>query len=212
MSAAPQLPRSVLLVRHGQTEWSAQRRHTGRTDLELTDIGEVEAVAAGTVLAQLLGIDRPTAIYSSPLRRAVRTAQLVLGRNPTVPVALAPEVIEWDYGDYEGHTGASIAARRPGWGLWTDGCPNGESPADVWARAGSFLERIEGEAPGGVVVVFTHGHMSRALTARLLGLGPSAAAVLHNDTASVAELRTRDGKLALVGWNVKPHGAAVRSV
>ncbi len=206
---APPTPSAVLLVRHGETEWSATGQHTGRTDLPLTDTGEVEAVHAGAVVAGMLGIAEPAAVYTSPRRRAQRTAELVLGSD--APPATVTELIaEYDYGDYEGLTSAQIREHRPGWDLWRDGCPGGESPADVLARAEEFVRTASLAAGGGIILAFTHGHMSRALTAVFLGLGAGLAAVLHNDTASIAEMRTHNGALTLVGWNLRPHAAAVR--
>ncbi len=203
-------PRAVLLVRHGETEWSASRRHTGRTDLALTEAGEIEALHAGTVLDQLLGISDPTVVYSSPRRRALHTAELVRGRELAAP-QITELLAEFDYGDYEGLTGDQIRAHRPDWELWRDGCPGGETPQEVFARAAAFVEMAGREAAGGIVVAFTHGHMSRALTAEFLDLGPPLAMVLHNDTASIAEMRSRDGLLTLVGWNVRPHAAVARA-
>jgi len=207
--SSPRPPRTVLLVRHGETEWSAQRRHTGRTDLPLTEAGEVEALNAGGMLLQLLGIDEPTKVYVSPRQRAQRTAQLALDPEAGRP-HVTDLIAEFDYGDFEGRTSAAIAEAHPGWDLWKDGCPNGESPAEVIRRADAFVQLATEEAPAGIVVAFTHGHMSRILTARFLGLGVELATVLHNETASIAEIRSRDGKLALTGWNVRAHGSAVR--
>lgn len=209
--SAPVPPRLVLLVRHGETEWSSQGRHTGRTDLGLTEAGEVEAVNAGAVLLGMLGMDEPDAVYVSPRRRAQLTARLSLGTEPAAAATVVEDLAEFDYGAYEGRTGLDIVAERPDWDLWVQGCPDGETPADVFARAEAFVARCAREAPGGVVVAFTHGHMSRALTARFLGAGPELARVLHNDTASVAELRGRKGRLFLTAWNVRPHGAAART-
>lgn len=204
-------PRVVLLVRHGETEWSAQHRHTGQTDLPLTEVGQVEAMNAGGVLLAMLGIDEPTAVYVSPRQRAQVTARLVLG-DAASAATVTDLIAEYDYGAYEGRRGAEIAAEHPGWDLWVDGCPGGETPEQVIGRADAFVERCCREASDGVVVAFTHGHMSRALTARFLGEGAELARVLHNDTASIAELRSRDGRLALTGWNVRPHGAAIRTM
>ncbi len=203
-------PRLVLLVRHGETQWSSERRHTGRTDLELTEAGQVEAAATGALLFQRLGFDEPTAVFCSPRRRARRTAELALGLLGT-EAEETDLIAEYHYGDYEGRTSASIAEERPGWELWRDGCPGGETPDEVMARAHSFAELAADRAPGGVVVAFTHGHMSRAITAALLGERATFAGLLHNDTASIAELRDRGGRIALTGWNLRPHGAAMRS-
>ena len=187
-----------------------ERRFRDRADLALTEAGEVEAAAAGAVILGLLGSAEPDAVFTSPRIRARRTAALCLGA-----AGLGAEqtdlVAEFDYGEYEGITSADIMAGRPGWDLWRDGCPGGETPGAVLARASRFVELAADRAPAGIVVAFTHGHMSRALAAAFLGQGAAFAGLLHNDTASVAELRDRDGRMALTGWNLRPHGAAVAS-
>ena len=206
---------AYLVVRHGETEWSSSGRHTGRTDLELTEAGEVEAMSAGALLTAELGFDEPLAIFTSPLTRARETARLALrtthvgGQEPIV----TPFLAEVDYGEFEGATAAEIAERQPGWDLWREGSPGGESPADVASRVVSFVALAESAAavrPGGTVVAFTHGHFSRALVTLLLGLPLTAAGVLINDTASLAVVRRRRGQLTLAGWNLRPQAAAPR--
>lgn len=156
--------REVVLVRHGETEWSANGRHTSRTDLPLTDDGRERARALGG----LLGGRRFALVLVSPLRRARETADLA-GLGETAEVT--DELREWDYGDYEGLTTPEIRADRPDWNLWRDGCPNGESPAQVGARADRVLARAS-EA-GGDVALFAHGHILRVLTARWLEMAPA---------------------------------------
>jgi probable phosphoglycerate mutase len=116
--------------------------------------------------------------------------------------AMAPMLAEVDYGDYEGLTIAEIREEQPDWNLFTSGCPGGESPAAVAARCDSFIAKAERMAPGGVVVAFTHGHLGRMLTARLLGLPLEAAGAFYNDTASIAIIEDRRGDRVLTGWNI----------
>jgi probable phosphoglycerate mutase len=204
---------AYLIVRHGETEWSSSGRHTGRTDLELTEAGEIEAMSAGALIAAELGIDQPAAVFSSPRRRARDTARLAMrgvatdGPEPIVTDALA----EVDYGELEGLTAAEISEARPGWDLWRDGCPGGETPDDIGLRVAAFVQLAEDAVPaGGVIVAFTHGHFSRALVTMLLGLPITVANTLVNDTASLAVVRRRRGTLTLSGWNIRPQGAAPR--
>jgi broad specificity phosphatase PhoE len=202
-------PRLLLIVRHGETEWSSSGRHTGRTDLALTEAGEVEASATGTLLFDELGIDEPDVVFSSPRRRALRTAHLAFrgqGDHPTITELLA----EFDYGDYEGLTTPEITTRDPGWSLWRSGCPGGESPIEVERRAEAFVELASATAPDGVVVAFTHGHTSRALVCRLLGVPIESAGLLFNDTGSLCVLRARRDGLALTGWNLRTPGGSSR--
>jgi probable phosphoglycerate mutase len=159
--AEPQL----LLARHAETEWTISHRHTGRTDIPLTDDGR----AAARALASTLGAERFALVLTSPLRRARETCELAgLGAQAVAD----PDLMEWDYGDYEGLTSPEIAAQRPGWDLWRDGCPGGEQPADVAARADRAIA-VALSSPG-PVAVFSHGHMLRVLGARWAGFGPEA--------------------------------------
>jgi broad specificity phosphatase PhoE len=147
----------VWLVRHAETEWSRSGRHTGRTDVPLTDDGRGHARELG----EQLGGRRFALVLSSPLSRARDTAVVAgLGED----VQLREDLLEWDYGDYEGVTTAAIRAERPGWYLWTDGVPNGETPEEVGARCDRVIEEIL-DAPGDVAV-FAHGHLLRSLGAR----------------------------------------------
>lgn len=197
--AAPSsLPKLLLLIRHGATEWSVSGQHTGRTDLELTDLGRRQAVSLAPVLAGWLGDDEPV-VFTSPLRRAAETAALALPSASPTPVDALMEV---DYGEFEGLRSDEILARSPGWDVFTGGCPGGERPDDVAARCDAFIDHACAAAPGGVVVAFTHGHLSRLLTARLLDLPAAAAGALWNDTASLAAINVHRGRLVLVGWNV----------
>ena len=166
----------LILIRHGETEWSAAGRHTGRTDLPLTAHGEAAATALAPALARL----RLRAVFTSPAARAVRTAELA-GLHGARPDA---DLQEWDYGGYEGLTTAQIRAGRPGWDLWRDGViPGdagrpGETIEQVAARADAVLDRVRPllAGDGGDVALVAHGHLLRVLTARWLRLGPPAGA------------------------------------
>ena len=182
-------------MRHGATEWSQGGRHTGsRTDLPLLPEGEDRARA----LREVLHKQSFTAVFTSPLRRAAETAALA-----GFPEAERTDLlVEYDYGDYEGLTTAEILARQPGWDLFRDGCPGGESPADVINRAERFLELAGGR--GGRVIAFAHGHILRAVAVAWLGLGAAVASSLDLGTASLSILAggTRGRQLRL--WNGMP--------
>jgi probable phosphoglycerate mutase len=193
----------LVLVRHGETVWSRSRRHTGYTDLPLTAHGEQQARAVAPLLR-----GRPIAlVLTSPLQRAVRTAEL----TGLAAAEVDPDLHEWDYGGYEGATTAEIRRTRPGWNLWTDGVAPGpaahpgESPHDVGARADRLLARLEpllgGSATGDVVLV-GHAHFLRVLTARRLGLPPSAGSLFLLDTGTVSRLGTEHGHPVITRWNV----------
>ncbi|MEI8239788.1 MAG: histidine phosphatase family protein [Actinomycetota bacterium] len=197
-SASAPTPSLILLVRHGATEWSVAGRHTGRTDLPLTDLGEQQSQQCRSVVEHWLDGSDPV-VYTSPLIRATHTASLAL---PHYEAEEVPALLEYDYGNFEGLTTTQILERDPSWDLFANGCPGGENALQVSARCDSFIAKMERTAAGRSVVAFTHGHLSRILTARLLGLPASAAAGLWNDTASVAAINLHRGKLVLVGWNI----------
>ena len=169
----------VYLARHGQTAWSLAGRHTGLTDLPLTEAGERQARRLGVRLRGLV----VARVFTSPLQRAARTCELA---GFGAAAETIPDLVEWDYGDYEGRTSAEIAAARPGWRLFRDGCPGGESPAEVGARADHLVERLR--AAEGDVIVFSSGHILRSLAARWLGLDVGAGAHLVLGTASLSAL------------------------
>lgn len=194
----PATPGLVLLVRHGATDWSLSGQHTGRTDRPLTPQGEEQARRIGPVIQSWLGDQQPV-VYTSPLQRAARTAELAMPRHRAEPV---DALVEFDYGNHEGLTTTQILERDPEWNLFASGCPGGESIMQVTARCDSFIAKLERTASGRAVVAFTHGHLSRLLTTRLLGLPAVAAAAMWNDTASLAAIDTHRGRLVLVGWNV----------
>ena len=192
-------PSLILLVRHGATEWSENGRHIGRTDLPLLEKGRHQADRLPPLLATLSEGALPV-VFTSPLERAMETARrAVPGVEATVVAALA----EYDYGDYEGLTSEQIDARQPGWNLFLDGCPGGESLHQVVARCDGFIAKLERTARGGAAIVFTHGHLSRILTTRLVGLEPQAGAVLQNDAASVGIISDKRGHYVITGWNIR---------
>lgn len=193
MSTVPR----VYLARHGETEWSKSGQHTGLTDIPLTAKGEADAARIGT---RLTGIPF-TRVFSSPLQRARRTAMLA-GFTPEPD----PELVEWNYGDYEGHTTAQIRGRRPDWELFTHGCPNGESPTDIAARADRVAARLK--ALTGNVLVFAHGHILRVLAARWVGEPVAFGRALLLSTATVSILGFDHQVLnepAIVLWNDDRH-------
>lgn len=169
----------VYLARHGETEWSLSGQHTGRTDLPLTPRGEDHARKLGTRL-QGLSISK---VFSSPLRRAARTCELA---GFAAQAELDDDLMEWDYGQYEGRRSAEIHAERPDWQLFRDGCPGGEMPDDVGARADRVVSRIR--ATDGNVLLFSSGHILRVLTARWLGLGAAGGRFFLLSTASLSVL------------------------
>jgi probable phosphoglycerate mutase len=196
MSPIDSLPR-VFLFRHGATEWSTIGRHTGRTDPPLTEQGEQDARRLGFRFR-----DMPfNRVFVSPRQRARRTCELVeLNAPPEVDI----DVAEWDYGDYEGRCTADIQEERPDWNLFLHGCPNGETPAEVAARADRVIARIVDLV--GNIALFTHGHFGRMLGARWIGLAPEQARHLSLSTASVSILAHEHGKAdepALALWNAE---------
>ncbi|MFM9591121.1 histidine phosphatase family protein [Streptomyces scabiei] len=194
----------LLLVRHGETEWSASGQHTSWTDIPLTDRGREQASG----LAPLLGSPRVGAVFVSPLKRARETAELAGLTGARVDA----DLVEWDYGGYEGVTTAEIHRTRPDWFLFTDGVAPGppehpgESPREVGARADRMLAKAHtalGNAEGSVVLV-AHGHFLRVLTARYLGLPASGGALFQLATGTVCRLGTEHGRPVVAGWNVRP--------
>ncbi len=185
----------VVLIRHGETEWSAAGRHTSITDLDLTPRGEQQAAA----LADRLAGYRFGTVLTSPRLRARRTAELA-----GLPVtAVDDDLAEWAYGSYEGITTAQIAQQAPDWSLWTDGGPGGESPDQVGERVDRLLVRVRKllDDPGGDVGLVAHGHILRVVGARWVGLPVSAGALLALDTASISVLSAEHEQAVLGHWN-----------
>ena len=158
-----QLP-MIYLARHGETAWSLTGQHTGLTDLPLTEHGKQTARKLGERLRGLT----IAKVFTSPLQRASRTCQLA---GYGAKAEIDPDLVEWDYGEYEGRRGADIRAERPGWNLFRDGCPGGETPQHISARADRVVERVR--AIKGDVLLFTSGHFMRVLVSRWLGLEPT---------------------------------------
>ncbi|HEX2901994.1 MAG TPA: histidine phosphatase family protein [Jatrophihabitans sp.] len=186
---------ALIIVRHGETEWSATGKHTGRTDVPLTPAGEEQARQAGRIARALLGDRVPSEVVCSPRSRALRTAELA-GFTPT---EITEDAAEWDYGALEGRTSPEIRQDQPGWTIWSGEVPGGETGAQVGARADAVLARRD---PGGTLVVFSHGHFSRCLAARWLGGPVNYGRFLRLGTGAVNSLGFEHGEPVLVYWNV----------
>ncbi len=169
----------IYLARHGETAWSLSGQHTGLTDLPLTERGERNARQLGHRLSGLAFAK----VFTSPLQRALRTCDLA---DFAAIAEVDRDLLEWNYGDYEGRRTAEIHAERPDWHLFRDGCPRGESPSQVGARADRLVHRMR--AIEGDVLLFSSGHFLRMLAARWLGLEPAAGGFLLLSTASVSVL------------------------
>jgi probable phosphoglycerate mutase len=169
----------VYLARHGETAWSLSGQHTGRTDLPLTERGERNARALGERLRGMTFAK----VFTSPLQRAARTCELA-GFGDAAEID--PDLVEWDYGQYEGRRTAEIHTERPDWQLFRDGCPGGESPDQVGARADRVVSRVR--AVNGDVLLFSSGHFLRVLASRWLGLDAAAGRLLLLSTASLSAL------------------------
>jgi broad specificity phosphatase PhoE len=182
----------LVLARHGETEWSAEGRHTGHTDLPLTEAGQRRAQRLASRLTERSFV----LVLTSPLRRATETCELAgLGAQAQV----REELGEWDYGEYEGLTTAQIRQTRPGWTLWVDGCPGGETAADVGTRADRVIAEVR--AADGDVIAFGHGHMLRVLAARWLGLEPERGALFALATGALCALGYERETAVIVRWN-----------
>jgi probable phosphoglycerate mutase len=175
---SPHLPR-LFLTRHGDTAWTDSAQRTGRTDLPLNERGEERARQIGTKLQKYSF----TRVFTSPLQRAARTCTLA-GFESVAEVE--PDLMEWDYGRFEGKLTPDILKDRPGWELFRDGCPDGESPADVAGRADRFIARVREN--DGDVLAFSSGHIIRMIAARWLGLPPAAGRFFFCRPASVGML------------------------
>jgi broad specificity phosphatase PhoE len=189
----------LILVRHGETEWSRTGRHTGRTDVPLTPRGEEQAQSLAPALA-----DRPIALtLVSPAQRARRSAALA----GLTDAETDERLWEWDYGAYEGKTTQQIRAERPGWYLWRDGVIGGETADQVGARVDGVLERVRPRLTEGDVVLVAHGHVLRALTARRLGLPASGGRLFRLDTGTISALGIEHDHPVIRSWNVSVPGA-----
>ncbi|MEB3257518.1 MAG: histidine phosphatase family protein [Cyanobacteriota bacterium] len=190
-------PTDVVLVRHGETPWSLAGQHTGRTDIPLTPRGEAQARG----LAPLLAIQPFSRVLVSPLQRARRTCELAgLGQQAEVDA----DLMEWNYGSYEGLTTEQIRHSNPGWQVFADGCPEGESPQQVGERVDRVLSRLrEGGVPKGATILFAHGHLLRVVAARWLELSPAEGSRFLLDTATLNVLSHYRGVAALGCWNAQ---------
>ena len=182
----------VFLVRHGETEWSLSGQHTSRTDLPLIDAGRERARALGGELAE----HQFALVLSSPFRRALETAELA-GFGDRIEVD--EELREWDYGQYEGITTPQIREQNPDWDLWRDGCPDGESPEQIGARADHLLERIT--RVEGNVLLFAHGHILRVLAARWIALPVNGGARLALKAGAICVLGFERETQVIQKWN-----------
>ncbi len=188
----------IWLARHGQTEWSLAGKHTGRTDIPLTPHGEEEARKLGKRFRTL----KVTAVFASPLQRAKRTCELA-GFEATAE--LLPDLMEWNYGAYDGLTSAEIRAKRTDWRLFRDGCPGGERLEDVLVRADRVIARLR-SSPGDVLV-FSHGHFLKVLATRWAGIAPESGARLSLAPASLSILGSdsASGDPVIERWNDTCH-------
>ena len=192
----------LIVLRHGETEWSASGRHTGRTDIPLTARGEAAAAALAPALARRQIVAR----FCSPAQRAVRTAELA----GLTDIKLDPDLWEWDYGGYEGRTTPQIQQERPGWYLWRDGViPGdaehpGETVAQVGVRTDAVLARAKPLLASGDVALVAHGHVLRVLTARWLELDPDGGRLFRLDTGTYSTLGTEHDYPVISTWNLPP--------
>ncbi|MCD2189171.1 MULTISPECIES: acid phosphatase [Actinomycetospora] len=194
----------LYLLRHGETEWSRSGQHTGRTDLPLTARGEEQARIAGDLLRTLRGDAQPgPVVWSSPRTRARDTASLA---GLTVD-EVREDLVEWDYGDYEGRTTPDIRTEDPGWTIWTHPVPHGETDAAIAERIDRVIADADRELAERDVILVGHGHASRVLVARYLGLPPSAGVGFAFDPASVTVLGHERGEHRIDLLNV-PGGLA----
>ena len=183
----------IVLVRHGQTEWSADGRHTSYTDLDLTAEGERQARAvAGRLAGRTFA-----AVLSSPRKRALRTADLAC----LTVTEVTDDLAEWNYGEYEGLTSDTIKQTRPDWSLWTDGAPGGETPEQVGARLDRVLARARALLAGGDVALVAHGHSLRVAGARWIGLPASGGGLLKLGTATISTLGLERDTPVIDTWN-----------
>ena len=190
-------PVRIVLARHGETEWSALGRHTGRTDIPLTDVGRDQARRLGRALAGRTF----TRVLASPLSRAAETARLAGFGDQAM---FDDDLREWDYGVYEGRTRVDIAKEEPGWTVWTRPIRGGESLEELGARVDRVIERLlplEGD-----VLIFSHGHFLRVLAARWIGAEPRLAGHLELSTATISELGWETDRRSIEVWNAAVPG------
>lgn len=178
----------LYLCRHAETEWTLSGRHTGKTDIGLTERGREQALHLRKRIEKIPF----AAVFSSPKKRALETCG-------EIPHQIDPNLCEWDYGDYEGKTTSEIHRLNPGWDIFDDGAPHGESPQDIGLRADQVLKKII-TLPGDVAL-FSHGHFLRVLTARFLGLQPQMGKLFILSVGSIGILGYEHGQPAIILWN-----------
>jgi probable phosphoglycerate mutase len=188
----------VWLVRHGETEWARLGRHTGRTDVPLTEAGRDQARALGQRLAgRHFGL-----VLTSPLSRAAETARIAGHGDAAVT---DDDLMEWDYGDLEGRTSVEIRGEHPGWTIWSGPWPGAETAEEVGVRADRVIARIRDARADGDVLVFAHGHLLRVLTARWIGLDPASGGLFELATATVSILGSERESPSIELWNEACH-------
>jgi len=190
----------IVLIRHGETDWSKAGRHTSYTDRPLTAVGRTQARAAGRVIRALLDGRRPSHIVSSPRQRARQTARLA-GFEPD---AITERAAEWNYGDLEGKTTAEIQQPNRDWSIWSGPVPGGEDADQISTRLDALLDELRPLADAGPVLVFTHGHAGRCLAARWLAEPVSAGRHYFLSTGSVSALGFEHARPVLLNWNLDP--------
>ena len=198
----PNTEPALVLIRHGETEWSRSGQHTGKSDIALTEFGEQQARAAGPLIRGVLGSTEPALVLSSPRQRAWRTAELA-GFHVEETNS---DAAEWDYGDLEGLTSPDIRKQLPGWSVWSGPIPGGEDAAAVSARLDRLLNtitaRLEATGRSGPVLVFSHGHAIRCLAARWLGDPVTSGRHFWLGTGAVCSLGYEHGHPVVLHWNI----------
>jgi broad specificity phosphatase PhoE len=192
LATSPKRPPEIVLVRHGETEWSRSGQHTGRTDVPLTEEGRRQAIAVGAALREW----EFALVLTSPLSRALESCRLA-GFGDVARIR--DELREWDYGEYEGLRTVEVREERPGWTLWSGGVPGGESVAQVGARADRALAELR--SVDGDSLVFAHGHILRVLAARWLGLEPVDGRLFALDPATISVLGYERETAVIRQWN-----------
>jgi len=190
----PEKPLELYLIRHGATEWSENGRHTGTTDLSLTELGKKQA----ELLKKRLEKEKFTKVFSSPLNRALETCK-ICGYNPIIN----PDLREWNYGEYEGLTSQQINEKNPGWNLFEKGAPGGESPQQIVARAHHFLHQVH--SLEGKVAIFSHAHFLRIFATQWLGVAPAFGNELTLSPASISILGYERNDRVIICWNDISH-------
>lgn len=191
------IPR-LYVIRHGETAWSLSGQHTGRTDVPLTAGGQAEAVALGREIRDI----QFSHVFASPMQRAQKTCELA---RPDLTAEIEPDLMEWDYGDYEGKLSVDIRAKRPSWSVFRDGCPGGETPVEIAERGDRLIARLG--ALTGNVALFTHGQFACVLAMRWIGMPIAEATHFVLDTASLSILASNPDhpEIRVIAlWNLSP--------